>query len=155
MLRTHVDEQTDTRTHTHSIPRPLHISVNPSRQSVLRGSGCCRLMVIAKTGGGWRGARDVDRQVEGRRDGGMDSSCLPTSPCSARCVTLCQHFVLCIANDGSSLPPLLSFDLSVSLSSGLSAESQTNEILPEVDGRMVRGARPLSACLFVKKSHKP
>lgn len=59
----------NTHTHTHSIPRPLHSSVNPSRQSVLRGSGCRFLMVIAKTGGGWRGARDVDRQVEGRRDG--------------------------------------------------------------------------------------
>lgn len=82
------------------------------------------------------------------RDGGMDSSCLPTSPCSACCVTLCQHFVLCIANDSSGLPLLL-FVRSVCLSILRSlAESQTNEILPEVDGRRVRGARPLLVCLL-------
>lgn len=32
----------------------------------------------------------------------MDSSCLPTNPCSARRVTLCQQFVSCIANDGAA-----------------------------------------------------
>lgn len=88
----------------------------------------------------------------------MDSSCLPISPCAARCATLCQQFVLCIANEGgagSSLQLLLlSFDLLLSILWS-SAESPTNEILPEVDGKMVCGDGLLSAGLSVKKSHKP
>lgn len=76
--------------HPKASPRLL----NPSRQSLLRGPGCCRLMVIAKTGGGRRGGGDVNRQVG---DEGMDSSCLPTSPCSARRVTSRQHFASCAA----------------------------------------------------------
>lgn len=78
----------------------------------------------------------------------MDSSCLPTIPRSARRVTLCQQFVSCIANDGSSLPPPLSFDLCLSILRS-SAESPTNEILPEVDGKAVCTARPRSARLSV------
>lgn len=85
----------------------------------------------------------------------MDSSCLPTIPCSAllcpaRCVIGCQHFILCIANDGSGLQL---FDLSPSSSPSPSpwpsADSWTNEILPEVSAEMVRGAKAHLARLCV------
>lgn len=51
------------------------------------------------------GAGDVNRQVG---DEGMDSSCRPTGPCSARRLTWCQRFASRVAHVRSpclSLPP--------------------------------------------------
>lgn len=80
----------------------------------------------------------------------MDSSCLQTSPCTARCVTLCQQFVLCIANNGSTEGGALVCGCcfcSIS-SSGLRLKPQQMGFLPEVD---VWEGGPPSVWLSVKK----